>query len=109
MRNDLHHVHKRKKNCEKKCLSSNKWKDLMDKLIYIVALIGPLITIPQIIKIWVEKNAGGVSMITWSAYLIGGMFWLTYGIMHKEKPIILTNILWILMDVMVIIGVYVYG
>jgi len=110
MQSGLHHFHKRKKICDKNAeLGSNKWKDLMDKLIYVAAILGPLLTIPQIMKIWVDKNAGGVSMITWVAYLIGGIFWLIYGIMHKEKPIIIANILWILMEILVIIGIWIYG
>jgi len=31
----------------------NKWKRLMDKLIYFAGVLGPIMTIPQLSKIWV--------------------------------------------------------
>jgi len=80
----------------------------MDSIIYIVAVAGPLIAIPQIFKIFIDKNASGVSGITWSAFLIGAFFWLVYGIMHKEKPIIVTNLIWILMTAIIVFGTFIY-
>jgi len=68
----------------------NKWKRLMDKLIYFAGVLGPIMTIPQLSKIWVEKNASGVSALSWGAYGVGACFWIIYGFMHKEKPIIIT-------------------
>ncbi|MFW5746020.1 MAG: SemiSWEET family transporter [Nanoarchaeota archaeon] len=70
---------------------------------------GPIMTIPQLCKIWVEKNAAGVSAVSWIAYLVTAFFWLTYGIMHKEKPIIFTYSGWIIIEVFIIIGTFVYG
>ena len=81
----------------------------MDKVIYAVGIFGPVMTIPQIFTIWVEKNASGVSVVSWTAYLVAAFFWLAYGIMHKEKPIIMTYILWIILEAMVVIGALIYG
>ncbi len=107
----LNHFHKRKRiyqNLEP-YPHPDKWKNLMDRLIYLAAIGTPIMTFPQILKIWVEKSAVSISIITWVAYLINAIIWLIYGIMHKEKPIIVTNVLWILMDIMIIIGTLVYG
>ena len=87
----------------------DKFKRVLDKTIYIIGIIGPIMTIPQLIKIWVEKNASGVSAISWCAYLITAIFWLIYGIAHKEKPIIFTNILWIILEAIIIVGTIIYG
>jgi uncharacterized protein with PQ loop repeat len=107
----LTHVHKRKNIFEnlEPYPHSIKWKRLIDKSIYFIAVASPLMTLPQLIKIWTEQTAAGVSIITWFAYLISAMFWLTYGIAHKEKPIIITNTLWIILDIAVIIGTLIYG
>jgi uncharacterized protein with PQ loop repeat len=83
-------------------------KDFVNKIIYVVAIAGPLMTIPQILKIFLEKNAAGVSLTTWSAYIVLGFFWLSYGIMHKEKPIIITNTLWIIIEVIIVMGIIMY-
>ena len=66
-------------------------------------------TIPQVTTIWIDKNAGGVSLITWSTYFVTSIFWLTYGILHKEKPIIVTYIAWLFLDAAVAIGAFIYS
>jgi uncharacterized protein with PQ loop repeat len=107
----FHHFHKRKRIHQKleKYPSKNKWINLIDKLIYFVIALGLIITIPQVYKIWIDKNAAGVSIVSWSGYLIISFFWLTYGFVHKEKPIIISNILWIFMYILIILGVWLYG
>lgn len=124
MASGLHHFHKRKRKGKTKenikeatkvvkspfeTPSKNKLKGFMDTIIYIVAVLGPLIAIPQVLKIWYVKDASGVSLITWLGYLAGGFFWLTYGFLHKEKPIIITNALWIFVQIFIIIGIIRYG
>ena len=122
MGSGLHHFHKRKRNkkSEQKettktikspfeTPSRTKLKGFMDTIIYIVAVLGPLIAIPQVLKIWYVKDATGVSLITWVGYLAGGFFWLTYGILHKEKPIIITNGLWIFVQIFIIVGIMRFG
>jgi uncharacterized protein with PQ loop repeat len=108
----LHHVHKRERNTKKELEnypSRKKWVRLMDKLIFIVGISGPIITIPQIMKIWVEQNASGLHLLTWSVYLVIGFFWITYGLMHKSKPIILTYVGWVIVHALIVIGILMYG
>ena len=106
-----HHFHKRQRIHQKHepYPHPDKWKKLMDKLIYIVGVIGPVMTIPQIFKIWIHKNASGVSAASWTAYLICSIFWVIYGKMHKEKPVIITYSIWIVLDIFIIIGTIIYG
>ena len=107
----LHHFHRRKRIHQKheKYPHPNKWKGIMDKLIFVVGVAGPIVTLPQILKIWIEQNATGVSVVSWIAYLILATFWLIYGIMHKEKPIIVAYTGWIIAELLVIIGTFIYG
>ncbi|MBU1199566.1 MAG: hypothetical protein KKF46_02855 [Nanoarchaeota archaeon] len=81
----------------------------MDKAIFVVGIIGPLMTIPQVLKIWVAKNATSISLISWIVYTIQAVFWLIYGILHKEKPIIYAYVCWIVLDVLIVIGTIIYG
>jgi len=107
----LHHFHKRKRIYQKHepYPHPSKLKRFIDKSIYVIAVFGMVMTIPQITKIWVEKNAAGVSAISWGAYMVGATFWLTYGIVHKEKPIIFTNSIWIFLEILVVVGTLIYG
>lgn len=68
-----------------------------------------LMTIPQVMTIWVGHQAGGVSLITWSTYFVSAILWLWFGIRKHDKNIYLPCIGWILLDTAVIIGVLVYG
>lgn len=107
----LHHHSVRKRIFQKheKYPNPNKWKRFMDKSIYVVALFGPIMTFPQLSKIWIGKSASGVSVISWSAYLITAVFWLIYGVMHKEKPIIITYIAWIILESFIVLGALIHG
>lgn len=104
----LHHAHVRKRSQSEQFPHPHPWKKFLDKAIIIIGLIGPIMTIPQIVKIWSEKNAAGVSALSWSAYLFTAVFWLLYGLAHKEKPIILTYGAFIVLDIFIIIGTIIY-
>lgn len=80
------------------------FKTFINKGVYCVGFLGILVILPQTFNIWISKNTSGVSLITWLGFLVGSLFWLFYGIIHKEKPIILTNLAVILMDITVIGG-----
>ena len=107
----LHHVHKRKRIhlYHEKYPPPQPLKRFMDKAVYGVGILGPLLTIPQITKIWIEQNASGVSLIAWSAYLVGALFWVAYGVLHKEKPIIINSALWMIMQILIVVGVVIYS
>lgn len=107
----LHHAQKRKRIHQKheKYPHPNKWKRRMDKIIYVVGILGPIMTLHQIYKIWWEQNAAGVSAISWVTYLIVAITWVIYGIMHKEKPIIVIYAFWILLDILIVAGVLIYA
>ena len=111
MRQGLHHFHRRKRIHQKHepYPHPNKWKRLMDKVIYVVVIVGVLMNIPQVAKIWIGQNATGVSVISWGAFFIISIFWLIYGIMHKEKPIILSSIGVMFFQALVVIGTLIYG
>jgi uncharacterized protein with PQ loop repeat len=87
----------------------NKWINLLDKFLLIIAGIAPFSVLPQIIKIVSEKSAEGVSLITWVFFALIAVPWIVYGVVHKEKPIIVGYLLWFAMDLTVIIAVLVFS
>jgi uncharacterized protein with PQ loop repeat len=107
----LIHKHKRRKifkNLEP-YPHPDKWKNLVDRLIYPMALFGIAFTIPQVFNIWIEKNAEGVSIYSWSAFLIISGFMFFYGVLHKEKPLMIVYLMWIIVHLMVVLGLLMYG
>lgn len=84
------------------------WKRRLDELVLLLGVIGPLMTIPQIYEIFVNKNASGVSEITWFLFTIIDIPWIIYGLVHKERPIYITYSLWFVMNLAVGIGAVMY-
>ncbi len=107
----LHHYHIRKRIHQKHEVYPSPKKSIrfMDKAVYIVGIIGPLMTIPQLMKIWIEQNVSGISILSWGTYLFTALFWLVYGIIHKEKPLIFMYSLWVLVEIFVVIGIAIYA
>ena len=66
-------------------------------------------TIPQVLAIWVAHQAAGVSILSWSAYLVSALLWLWFGIRKRDRNIYLPCLGWIALDSAVIAGAVVYG
>jgi len=106
----LHHfIHSHEVDQEKhERLHAKRYVRFIDKAVYLVAIFGPLMTIPQVLTIWISQNAEDVSLLTWVLYTLTAIFWLLYGIAHRNKPIIISNILWVAMEIPVIVGTIIY-
>ena len=81
----------------------------IEKIIYAVALFGPIITIPQVIKIWKNRDASDISIITWSGYFLFALIWISYGSLHKETPIVLRYALYCILYFLIVLGAILYG
>ena len=66
-----------------------------------------LMTIPQVLTIWVGHQSAGVSVQSWSAYLVSALLWFAYGLHKRDRNIFLPCIGWIVLDGAVIVGVLV--
>lgn len=82
---------------------------VMRRLLGSLSIFTMLMTIPQVLTIWVGHQAAGVSLLSWSAYLISAVFWFWYGIMRRDRNIYLPCVGWITLDGAVIVGVLVHG
>lgn len=69
-----------------------------------MSVVSMLMTVPQVWIIWVQHQAAGVSVLSWSAYLLSAVLWFWYGVQRRDKNIYLPCIGWILLDAGVIIG-----
>jgi len=78
------HTLKRKQSKKK----TSRTTILFDKLVIIMGVANLFATLPQVFVIWTDKNAAGVSSYSWGYYALFSVVFLTYGILHREKPII---------------------
>ena len=108
--NGIHHVHKRKRACTKleNYPHKNKWVNFLDKFLIVVAIIGPLIAVPQILQIFIMKNATGVSGLSWGLYALFNLPWFIYGVVHKDKPIMIAYSLSFIANLTVLVGTFIY-
>jgi len=81
----------------------------MPRLLGSLSVFTMLMTIPQVLTIWVGHQAAGVSLLSWSGYLISAVLWFWYGIQKQDRNIYLPCVGWIALDGAVIVGVLIYG
>ena len=68
-----------------------------------------LMTVPQILTIWVGHQAAGVSVLSWSAYLLSAVLWFWFGLKQGDKNVYLPCVGWVVLDSAVVVGALVYG
>lgn len=68
-----------------------------------------LMTVPRVLTIWVGHQAAGVSIISWSAYLLSAMLWFWCWLQKRNKNIYLPCIGWAGLDIAVIVGAVIYA
>ncbi len=85
-----------------------KLKNFLDKAVYVTALVTPIITIPQAYQIFILKTSAGVSAFSWICYSLANIVWTIYGIVHDEKPIIISNVANFFINVIVVIETFIY-
>ena len=83
-----------------------KW---LENLVGVIALVYPLSAIPQIIEIWMNKNVEGVSLLTWSLFLVLTIPLIIYAIVKKDRKLTIMWSLWSLGYVAIILGLILYG
>jgi uncharacterized protein with PQ loop repeat len=82
---------------------------LLRRLLGGMSIFTMFMTIPQVLTIWLGKQAVGVSVLSWSAYLASAVLWFWFGIHKQDKNIYVPCIGWMTLDIAVILGVVVYG
>ena len=80
----------------------------LEKVLRGLSVFTMLMTVPQVLTIWVGRDAGGVSLVSWASYLLSACLWFVYGIQKQDKTIYLACIGWVLLDAAVVVGVIVH-
>jgi uncharacterized protein with PQ loop repeat len=84
-------------------------KRFIDRAIFIVAAVQPLGTIPQILTVFRTHDGSSLSISSWAIYIIFDIAWLWYGIVEKQKAVIVSAVLFSLLEGMVLVGAVMYG
>lgn len=81
----------------------------LDRALNVLSALTLIMTVPQVLTIWVHHSAGSVSLLSWASYLVAACLWLIHGIQRKDKSIYIPCIAWIALDAAVVIGILLYS
>jgi MtN3 and saliva related transmembrane protein len=59
--------------------------------------------LPQVVKTWKSRSASDLSLVMFSVFSVGVVFWLTYGILIHETPIIFWNLVTLVLVLAILI------
>ncbi|MCA9331823.1 hypothetical protein KC968_02675 [Candidatus Saccharibacteria bacterium] len=90
-------------------LTNKQRKILIRRSVLAMAIIEPIMTLPQVFEVWIDKEVAGVSGTTWGFYVFASVVWLMYGLQLKDKPLIISSTLWVVTEAAVFIGVVLYS
>lgn len=82
---------------------------LLDRVLAGMSIFTLLMTVPQVYTVWVDHLVAGVSVISWSAYLLSAVLWFWYGLQKRDRNIYLPCVGWVGLDAAVVVGVLVYA
>jgi uncharacterized protein with PQ loop repeat len=89
--------------------SEKFWVRFLDKLLMIIAVVSPMMAIPQVYEVYGLHAVSGLSFISWASWALFNLPWIAYGFVHKQKPIVIMYILWFLMNASIAVGILLYS
>jgi uncharacterized protein with PQ loop repeat len=81
----------------------------LERILRLLSVVTMVMTVPQVLTIWIGGNAGGISLISWASYLFTACLWFVYGVRKRDKTIYLACTGWIFLDAAVVVGVIVHS
>lgn len=79
-----------------------------DKLVLFVSILYPFSAFPQVVAVFSGKTEG-VAVLSWMVFFVCALLFLIYGVKRRVPPMIVSNSIWIVMDALVIIGIFVFS
>lgn len=106
-----HHYHVRKRVHKKlePFPSESTLKRYVDKLMFAIAVLGPVVTIPQLFQILETKDVKGLSLFTWLMWSFFSFVWLVYGMLHRDIPLIVSQALYLAINVAITVAIFAYA
>lgn len=84
-------------------------KEFFKKNMGIIGSLGQLLFYFQAFNIFWNKHAGEVSLIGFAVSLLSLSCWLAYGLLIKDKPLIIANVTGVIGAFLVVVGIIIYG
>ena len=88
---------------------TGKRREPFDYVIYFFTVATPLFEIPQAITIYANHSAKDVSVWTWSFFVIDNLVWIVYAVKQKLTPLLITSILYLIIEIAIVAGIIHYA
>jgi uncharacterized protein with PQ loop repeat len=88
-------------------LSKKRRKSILDHVVLVASFLYPMSGLAQVWSVF-QGNTAGVAISSWTGFAAFSLLFLSYGIMHKIKPMIITSTCWFIIDSLVIIGALIH-
>jgi len=72
---------------------------IADVIGYIAAVVGTLLMLPQVIKIWKTKKVRDLAFGMVLLYFLNCLLWLLYGVMISASPVIIANFIALIISI----------
>ncbi|OGM91263.1 hypothetical protein A2755_02595 [Candidatus Wolfebacteria bacterium RIFCSPHIGHO2_01_FULL_48_22] len=107
----IHHLHTRKRTYQKlqEYPHPSKWVRALDFTVLFAGMVGPLFSLPQVLTVWRDHAISGLSLTTWSSYLVISIISITYATVHKEKYLLVGDGLFLIVNFLVVLGILLYS
>ena len=70
--------------------------------------MGIAMTIPQVSHVWTTRKVDGLSLVTWISYSVFALFWMYYGFLHREKPVVIGNAVGLLLNILIVSAILLF-
>ena len=80
-----------------------------EAIVTALVMIEPILSIPQIVKIFSTQSAGDYILLPWIGGFIVNVTWLVYGVKVKKAPVIISGVVWMTIHLSMMVGIILYG
>ena len=84
-------------------------KEPFDYIVYFFTIATPLFELPQAYDIYTSRSAEDISLLTWGFFLLDNFVWIIYAIKRKVIPLLITTGLYLLIEMIIVIGIILYS
>lgn len=107
----LHHVETRRKFFAhiEPFPHPERVRKFFDYLVLIVGTLSPLTLVPQVIAIYRLHSASGFSFTTWFLLALINVMWITYGLLHREVPVWVSNLGMLLCNGSIVLAIFLFA
>jgi len=85
------------------------WKDIYEKYMFVIGLVGQMVFYLQAFKIFSTKSAENVSLAAFLFGLISVTSWLIYGLLLKNRVLFISNLFAVIGALSVVTGILLFS